>query len=364
MSTQISKSQYTWSTIAGILVDHSTGVQKGDNVLVIMRETESFPAARAVTQACFARGARVQTLFYSMLMQRDLLKTRDSELIGWVPVVWREAMAWADVCIDLRGSRNLAEFSDLPPEGIALLRKAEGEISSLRMQGTRWTIMRIPNEAFAQQAGRSLDDVNDQFYRSILQDWDEESRRYAVLRDHFAGRKEVRVQGKNTDLTFSTAGRTYLIDDGHINMPGGEIFTAPVEDSVTGRIWFENPGVLAGVLMEEIDLVFRDGVVVDASARTNEVFLHSVLEMDTGARRVGEFGIGTNREINSFTNDILLDEKIIGTVHFALGRSYPECGGKNASALHWDIVKDLRREGSITVDGSVFFRNGSWTVDW
>jgi len=356
--------QSRWNELARVLVDHSTTVRTGERVLIVMREVESFPAVRAVAAAVVERGARVQTLFSSTYLQRDLLRLGSTEQIGWVPELWSEAMNWADVCIDLRGARNLAEFAGIPEERIALLRKAEGAVSAQRTEQTRWTIVRIPTESFAQQAGRSLDETMDRFFRSVLLDWDTEAKRYEQLRSRLAGARDVRITGTGTDLRFSTADRTWIVDDGRINMPGGEVYTAPVEESVNGTIRFENPGVFAGVLMEDIVLSFRDGRVSDARARTNESFLRAVLETDSGASRVGEFGIGTNREIDSFSNDILLDEKILGTVHIALGRSYAECGGVNRSALHWDIIKDLRIDGAMTVDGEVLFENGRWTFDW
>ncbi len=348
--------------IAETLTGHATRVEQGEKVLLIMREPETFPLVRSVAACCIERGASVQTLFYSMAMQRDLLLKGTVDQIDWVPEVWCTAMKWADVCIDIRGARNLAVFAGISAERIARLRRSEGEVSALRTNKTRWTIIRVPNESFAQQAGLSLDEVNDLFFRSVLQDWDMEAVRYRKLRDALVGSREVRIVGAGTDLSLSVEGRVWLCDEGHINMPGGEVYTSPVEDSVEGTISFENPGVLAGVLIDGIVLQFRHGAVVDAAARTNEAFLHEVLSMDTGARRVGEFGIGTNREIDRFTNDILWDEKIEGTVHIALGRSYKECGGTNVSSLHWDIVKDLRTQGAIIVDGTSAFDGGEWIL--
>jgi aminopeptidase len=143
-------------------------------------------------------------------------------------------------------------------------------------------------------------------------------------------------------------------------MPDGEIYTAPVEESVSGRILFEFPGFFGEQKIEGIRLTFRDGEVVEAAASTNEELLHEVLATDDGARRIGEFGVGTNNGIGRFFGDILYDEKIGGTIHLALGRSYGECGGRNDSALHWDLIKDLRQSGSIELDGKEMFRNGRW----
>lgn len=348
--------------IATVLVDHSTGVTEGDRVVVIMREPEAFPIARAVSAQCTRRGAYVQTLFYSAEMQGDILRLGSSRQVEWVPELWRQAMDWADVCIDLRGFRNRHEYEGVPTERITKMRKAEGEISAMRTSQTRWTLLRIPNESFAQQAGKSMQDVSEFFYRSVLQNWKEEGRKYQTFRESLDGTREVRIVGAGTDLSFSTAGRRYIVDDGGINMPGGEVFTAPVEESVNGTIQFEHPGVFAGVFMEDVRLTFSDGAVVEASSSSNEGFLHQLLDMDGGSRRVGEFGIGTNREMTFFTNDILYDEKILGTIHIALGRSYSECGGLNQSSLHWDIVKDLRDQGTVYFDGEPEFQAGAWNA--
>jgi aminopeptidase len=168
----------------------------------------------------------------------------------------------------------------------------------------------------------------------------------------------VRIVGCDTDLTFSTAGRAYVIGDGHINMPDGEVYTAPVDDSAEGVIAFEYPGFYAGREIGGIRLELRAGKVVAATADTEEELLQQILAMDDGARRIGEFGVGVNFGIDRIVGDILFDEKIGGTMHLALGRAYAECGGRNQSALHWDLIKDLRSEGVIELDGRPVLENG------
>lgn len=351
-----------WHELAGVLVDYATETKASERVLIIMREPETFPLVRAVSARCAAVGAYPQVLFYSVLLEKDLMLLGNNEQAAWVPEVWEHAMEWADVCIDLRGARNLSEYRDVPLDKLSAHRKAEGHISSLRTSGTRWALTRVPNEAFAQQAGRGTDEVMEFYFRSTLQDWNEESKKLKKMTDALNGSSTAHILGSGTDLTLSVAGRNFVLDDGHINIPGGEVYTSPVEDSAQGHITFENPGVFAGVLMEGIRLEFRDGRVVNASARTNEHFLHELLDMDEGARRIGEFAIGTNRHVNFFSNDILYDEKIYGTVHIALGRSYSVCGGLNDSSLHWDIVKDLRTEGSLHIDGKPVLEHGELTL--
>ena len=172
----------------------------------------------------------------------------------------------------------------------------------------------------------------------------------------------MRLVGPDTDLTLSVAGRTFINSDGHHNMPSGEVFTGPVEDSAEGRIAFDYPVCEGGREVDGIRLVFRKGLVVEASATKNEAFLRAMLDMDPGARRLGELGIGTHFGIRRFIRNILFDEKIGGSIHLALGRSYEETGGRNRSALHWDMIKDLRRGGAIYVDGKVFQKDGRFRI--
>ena len=200
------------------------------------------------------------------------------------------------------------------------------------------------------------------FFKATLLDWSKEAKRYKEIQQVFQKSDQVRITGQGTDLTFSTTGRIYEVADGHLNMPDGEIFTSPLDESFNGKITFEFPGVYAGKKVEGISLEFSQGQLISANARTNEALLHSLLKMDVGASRVGEFGIGVNYGIKSFMSDILYDEKIGGTIHIAMGRAYSECGGTNQSALHWDIIKDLRQGGIVYLDGKKVMEDGKFLV--
>jgi aminopeptidase len=176
------------------------------------------------------------------------------------------------------------------------------------------------------------------------------------------GKQQVRVTGPNVDLTLSIAGRTFLNADGARNMPDGEIFTGPVEDSVNGWIRYTFPAIYGGREVDGVELHFKDGKVVEATATKNEAFLHKMLDSDAGARYVGEFAIGTNNHVQTFTKSILFDEKIGGTIHLALGESYAETGGRNKSAIHWDMVCDMRDGGQIWIDDTLFYDSGRFIV--
>lgn len=350
-----------WEQLASILVRYSTNVQPGDRVLIAVIEAHTLPLARAVHAEVVRAGGLPYIEFQSAVMERDLLRHGSPEQVAWVPEPQKAGMEWADVYIALRGASNPHELDGIGAERIAARRKAMGVISTLRTEKTRWVLIRVPDVSFAQAAELSHDDMMAFFFRAVLRDWERERTQYEKIRKLVAGGRHIELIGNGTHLTCSTEGRTYEIDDGHINMPGGEIFTAPLEDSVEGEISFEFPGVYAGRYIPGIQLRFSKGLVVDATAEENQDLLERLLDMDSGSRRVGEFGIGLNRGVDRFCGDILFDEKIYGTVHIALGRSYQICGGRNDSALHWDIIKDTRSSGRLLVDGKIVLEDGQFS---
>jgi len=237
-----------------------------------------------------------------------------------------------------------------------------GMVSSLRWDKTRWVVIRIPNENFAQQAESNLDSIMNMFFNACLKDRSLEIQELNKVARILDIGNEVHVTGKDTDLYFSVKGRRWKVSEIGKNIPGGEILTSPITDSVNGYIFFENPGVFGGRLIQDIRFEWQDGKLVNATASKNEKYLLEILETDEGARKIGEFAFGTNYEIDRFCKDILFDEKIGGTVHIALGRAYPEVGGKNLSAIHWDIVKDMRKHGTVYLDGKKIFDKGKITI--
>jgi aminopeptidase len=224
-----------------------------------------------------------------------------------------------------------------------------------------WVICEYPVEANAEEAGMSLHEYEEFIYGAVLLDWDAAAAKMRRIADVFDTAREVRIVGEGTDLTLSLAGRVGSVEDGRINMPGGEVFYSPVEDSAEGEITFaEFPAVRFGTEVEGIRFVFEDGRIVDASATRGEAFLLETLDTDDGSRRLGEFGIGCNPGITQFMRNVAFDEKIDGTIHLAVGNSYSFTGGKNVSGLHWDIVKDLRNGGRLYADGVLVQENGAW----
>ena len=229
--------------------------------------------------------------------------------------------------------------------------------------GFPWTGCLFPTDAVAQEAGMTLEEYTEFIFGAVLLDWDAEGAKMKRIASVFDDAEEIRIVGEQTDLTMSLAGREGAIDDGHINMPGGEVFYSPIEDSVEGTVTFsEYPAVYYGHEVEGARFVFEGGRIVEASARNGEAFLLRTLDTDEGARRLGELGIGCNPGIQRFTKNVGFDEKIDGTVHLAIGNSYTSTGGKNVSRIHWDIVKDLRRGGRLFADGVLVQVNGAWRL--
>ncbi|HBT39328.1 MAG: Peptidase M29 aminopeptidase II [Thermotoga sp. 50_1627] len=347
-----------WKQLGNLLVNYSTEVKRGEKVLISMLETDSYPLVVGVYEACIKAEALPQVVFQSERLNRFLLKYGNNEQIDTLPELERHGMEWADVYIGLRAASNPHELWDTDSEKLARLRSTMGKISTLRWQKTRWCLVRIPTAALAQQAELDEETLLDMFFDACLVDWENLRKKWERWVEVLNKGHQVRILGRETDLSFSIKGRTWSIDDGHINMPGGEISTAPLEDTVDGCIYFETPVVFAGKFIYDLRLCWQKGELVRATASSNQDFLHAVLKADKGASKIGEFAIGTNPNLKYFCYDLLLDEKIYGTIHIALGRAYPKVGGTNQSAIHWDMVKDLRSEGEIYLDGELIFKNG------
>jgi aminopeptidase len=235
----------------------------------------------------------------------------------------------------------------------------------------RWVGTLFPTNAYAQDAEMSLSDYEDFVYGACMPDPDDPVgywERFSAWQDQIVewlkGKRAVHVTGPDTDLNLSIDGRTFINSDGHHNMPSGEVYTGPVEDSVEGHVRFSYPAIHQGHEVSGVQLWFEGGRVVRATAEKNEEFLLSTLDTDEGSRYVGEFAIGTSEGIQQFTSQILFDEKIGGSFHMALGAGYPETGSKNQSAIHWDMICDLRQGGEIWVDGELLYKEGAFVPDF
>ena len=270
----------------------------------------------------------------------------------------------ADAFLYIDASANTKGLSGTDPSKQALASKAAAPLRKLRHH-KKWAITLFPTAAFAQDAEMSLCDFEDFVYGAMFCDkadpvaeWMKLKKQQDKMCTRLNKAKKIRIVGVDTDISFSVAGRSFVNSYGVRNMPSGEVFTSPIENSANGKIRFSFPVCRGGYEIDDVRLEFRDGVIVKASAAKNQGYLLKMLDMDAGARRLGEFGIGNNWGIQRFIKNILFDEKIGGTIHLAIGSSYPECGGKNVSALHWDMIKDLRSGGEIYVDGKLWQKMG------
>ncbi len=347
-----------WKQLGDLLVNYSAEVKSGERVMIAMNECESFPLVHAVYEAVVRAGAYPQVQFLSETLRRSLVKYGTPELLSWMPEIEAYGMEWGDVYFGLRGAHNLHEHWDVPSDRLSLNQATMGQVSALRWEKTRWCLVRVPNADFAQQAGTDLGTIMDMFFDACLIDWKTEGVKWLAWAKTLDQSSHVQVVGKKTDLSFSVLGRKWCAAIGKSNMPDGEIYTSPITETVHGKIYFENPGVLGGRLMHDLTLQWEYGRLVQAQASTNHDFLQSIVNTDAGAGQIGEFALGTNLGITRLSTDILVDEKVGGTIHIALGRAYTENGGTNKSAIHWDVIKDIRKEGAVYVDNRCILQSG------
>ena len=359
--------------LARILVGYSTKVKEGETVM-IDGDSAAEPLLSAVYEEVLKAGAHPILNVALEGQAATFFSLASDAQLDWVSPISEWAVENADVRIAVGASMNTRELSGVPPERQTRRQSALGRLMARAMERTaegsfRWCYTLFPTQAYASGAQMSLADYEDFYFGACLATdgdpltaWERASEETRRLSDWIEGRSEVRVTAPGTDIRLGIEGRRFIPCVGDRNMPDGEFFTGPVEDSVEGEVTFHLPAVIAGREVAGVRLRFESGKVVDATADRGEEFLHKLLDTDEGARRLGELGIGTNYGIDRGTLEVLLDEKIGGTVHMAVGRSYPESGGENESSVHTDLVCDLRPGGTIEVDGEVLQRDGSFVV--
>ena len=364
------------SNLAKILVERCTRVQPGDRV-IIEATTAAEPLIRELSIQILEKGGIPHPLISLPGMmpfcQEDLYLTHanDSQL-DFVPAFLKLAYDQFEGRIRIHSSTNTRSTTSIDPNRSQKRSKGLAPITASQFRrgaegSLKWVTTLYPTEAYAQDAEMSYEQYADFVFRANhaneddpIASWDkvEKNQRKAV--DWMGGKNQVTLRGPNVDLTLSVKGRKFMNSCGTHNMPDGEIFTGPVEDSVNGWVRFTYPAITNGVSVEGIELTFSNGRVESAKADKNQDFLLSMLETDAGARYLGEFAIGTNFEIDAFTGQILFDEKIGGSFHMAVGAGYPETGSKNTSAIHWDMICDMRTDSEILVDGEQFYKNGEF----
>jgi aminopeptidase len=348
---------------ARLLVERCVDVQPGWQV-VVTTSPYGRPLLVEVLRAIARRGAYALPRISLPGVEAIWQKEAPEELLSKVAPIDAFSLEHADCLIAIEAPENTREGSDVPTERVAAVRQARRPLLEPFIADRKaWVGCQYPTPALAQDAGMTLEQFEEFLYGAVLVDWDEAEREMGGIAKRFDAADEVRVVGAGTDLRFSLRGRRGKISAADANMPSGEVFYSPVEDSAEGVVEFsEYPACYHGHEVHGVRLVFAGGRVTDASASSDQSFLESALAMDDGARVLGEFGIGCNRGIQRHTKNTLFDEKIYGTVHFALGHGFPFLGGTNVSAVHWDMVKDLREGGRIECDGEVVQENGEWKL--
>jgi aminopeptidase len=361
------------SRMAQVLVRYSLNVQPG-NLVAIQGGTEAIPLLREVYREILRAGGH-PVLNIEMEEAREIyLKEANEDQLNFISPVTKLITERFDCLLYVDAETNTRRLSRVDPLRAAKLRKAYDAVDTLWSQRAaqglmRWCYTQYPTHAYAQNANMSLEDYWEFVCNACMinepdpvEQWQTMSAQQKKLINWLKGHKEVHIVGEDTDLTLSIEDRPFLACDGHVNLPDGEIYSGPVENSAQGNIRFTLPTSYDGHAVDDIRLRFEEGRVAEAHAASSEDFLLSMLNIDEGARRIGEFAFGMNYGIREATRNILYDEKIGGTIHLALGRSYPESGGLNVSALHWDMVCDLREQGEVWVDGELFMKNGKFVL--
>lgn len=359
--------------LADVLVNYSTRVQPGEWVGVL-GDVNALPLVRAVYTAVLKVGGNPSLMLSDEYLTRQFIRFANDVQMVWLDPSQTLYYEQADVYIRCGAPSNTRAMTTIDAKRIQQHTKAKSPWLDTRLRRAaegkmKWVGTLFPTEGLAQEAGMSFEEYENFVYRATFADkadpvaeWRKLGEMQQQKIDWLMGKKQVKLQGPNIDLELSIEGRTFINACGERNMPDGEIFTGPVEESVNGWVRFTYPSIVQGRSVEGIELKFVDGRVEEASSRTNQDLLFAQLDTDARSRYLGEFAIGTNFGIDKFTGSILFDEKIGGTVHMAIGMGYPDTGSKNRSAVHWDMICDMRTDSEIHVDGELFYKNGQFVV--
>jgi len=358
---------------AEVLLKYSLNLKKGEKI-VIVGDVVTLPLIKESYRLAVELGALPQVMINSEELKEILLKGGSEEQIKYVPESVKKAFKTVDVLLSFFGGTNTRMLSNVDPEKLKLSAQGSSEITRIFFERVakkelRWCGTMFPNQANAQEASMSVSEYEDFVYgagyidsKDPIAEWKKIEKKQEGICNILNGKKHLRIVSKDTDLKMSIEGRKWINCCGRVNFPDGEVFTGPVEDSVEGHIRFSFPGIYGGREIEDIQLTFERGNVIKATAAKGQELLEQLLETDKEARYVGEIAAGTNYNIKKFTRHMLFDEKIGGTVHLAIGRSIPESLGKNQSAIHWDMLCDMKKGGKIYADGELVYKNGKFLI--
>lgn len=360
--------------LADLLVRYSISLKPGEKVLIQGPSTAA-PLISAVYASVLKNGGHPFTHISLPGQEEILYRYASDEQLTFLPPPLLLAIETFDASISILGEVNTRALSKVDPRRVTLFRQGRRPYMDTFMKraaegSLKWVVTLFPTNAYAQEAEMSLPDFEEFLYRACLSEesdavryWQNFSRWQEKICYWLQGKKRVRILAPGTDLSLSIENRRFINCDGHHNMPDGEIFTGPVETSVEGYVTFSYPAIYEGREVAGIRLTFKEGKVVEAFAEKNEEFLKKIIATDEGASYVGEFALGTNEQIGQFTREILFDEKIGGTFHLALGAGYPETGSLNRSAIHWDMIGNLKEGGEVWVDGTIMSKDGRFVIN-
>lgn len=359
--------------MASVLTNYSIPIQKND-LVVISGSIETIPLIDALQEAVLKRGGYPYLDVALPHSTEILLATGNEDQLRYLDPMKMTMVEKMDVIFRIYAPTNTRSLSSAPSDKLTIIQEGtrpwtEAYRRRREANEIRWCVAPWPTMALAQEAEMGLYAYRNFVYSACGLDQDDPVAYWQLFKDRqtgyvnwLKGKKHVEVKGPGIDLQLDITDRTWISAHGEVNFPDGEIFTGPVEESVNGVVEFNYPTVYNAQEVNGVRLEFKDGKVVKASAKKGEAYLMKQLDMDEGARFLGEFAIGTNNGIQQFTRNTLFDEKIGGTIHMALGQSYAETGGKNKSIVHWDMVHGMKDGGEIKVDGEVIYRNGDFVI--
>lgn len=357
--------------LAKVLVEYSLEIKKGDLFLISGSEL-TIPLLKEVYKHALRLGAHPYVRIYDEDFNEIYYKFASEEQLKFVSPLAEFEIKKIDARLTVLGPKNTKYLSNIDPKKQAIRSAATEKIHRIFLNRSakkelRWCLTQYPTPAAAQDADMSLEEYEEFVFKAGYVDKRDPMKIWKGIKEWqdkivklLSGRKKLRIVAKDTDLTLSVEGRKWINCHGKENFPDGEVFTGPIENSANGYITYSFPSFHGGREVRDIYLEFKRGRVVKAKASKGEKFLKSMLSMDKGASRIGEFSFGTNYAIKKYTNNTLFDEKIGGTIHIAVGSGYPETGSKNKSGLHWDMVLDMRKDGEVYADGELIYKNGKF----
>jgi aminopeptidase len=358
---------------ANVLVNHSLNIKKG-NLFQITSTHLANPLIYEVYRAALRKGANPYVKYIGEGLNEIFFEEANDEQLQYLSPVEKFEIEKIDKYLYIIAEFNRKSLSNCDPKRLSLRRKATGYLLERRLARAakgemKWSLTAYPDNAQAQDAEMSLDEFTEFIFAAGFLNDKDPIKKWKVLAQEqrrivkaISKIKKMTVKAPGTDLSLSVQGRKWISCEGKENFPDGEIFTTPIEDSIEGQITYTFPCVYQGREVNNVQLRFKKGEVIEVKASKGEDYLKSMIAMDAGAKRIGEFAFGTNYGITKFIKNILFDEKIGGTIHLALGSCYPETGGKNKSSLHWDMVCDMRRDGEVYADGKLIYKKGKFTI--